>query len=137
MADPCLCVSITDTRMKNLIIYMLCCLPMVHCPGPQQSGGGTAGEEKEAPEYCELRGNVYVESAGAFADYRVYVEPVESFANMLIYREPIAGFATDQGQWHFTTVRAFADFTVFIEETEAFTDFTINYTDFKTRAGCQ
>ncbi len=89
------------------------------------------------PEYCGLRGAVYVEDVAAFAKYRVFVEDIESFADLVVFKEDSEGFANDPGHWYFTDVRGFADFTIYIEDVKGFADFSIAYTEFRTTVGCQ
>jgi hypothetical protein len=92
---------------------------------------------KTESDFCELKGQVYIEDNAGFADYRVYVEDVESFAEMQVYKEEVAAFATEPGIWHVTDVRGFADFSIYLEKTQSFADFTIFYTDFRSNAGCR
>lgn len=103
--------------------------------------GSTSVELDQAsetpPEYCGLRGAVYVEDVAAFAKYRVFVEDIESFADLVVFKEDSEGFANDPGHWYFTDVRGFADFTIYIEDVKGFADFSIAYTEFRTTVGCQ
>lgn len=99
-------------------------------PGPQSSAS-------TPPDFCKLRGAVYVEDVAAFANYRVFVEDIESFADMVVFKEDSEGFANDPGHWFFTDVRGFADFTIYIEDVKGFADFSIAYTEFRTTVGCQ
>ena len=119
--------------LRKLIFGLLCFSPLFT---------GYAYPEVEAsspnpPDYCKLRGAVYVEDVAAFANYRVFVEDIESFADMVVFKEDSEGFANDPGHWFFTDVRGFADFTIYIEEVKGFADFSIAYTEFRTTVGCQ
>jgi hypothetical protein len=90
----------------------------------------------DQPDYCKLKGSVYIEEVANFADYRVFVEDVEAFAQMNIFKEEAETFATEPGFWYFTDVRGFADFTIYIEDIKGFADFTIAYTAYRSSAGC-
>ncbi len=87
-------------------------------------------------DYCELKGQVFIERKAAFADYKVYIEPTEDFADLYIYKEDVAHFATENGSWYITEVKANADFSIYLEASPDFADFSIFYTSFRADAGC-
>jgi hypothetical protein len=86
---------------------------------------------------CELKGQVFIETTEAFADYRVYVESVQSFADISVYREEVSSFATEPGLWYFTDVQGFADFSIFLVDNPQFADFSVFYTEFRGDVGCK
>ena len=88
------------------------------------------------PDYCELKGQVFIEKSAAFADYKVYVEQTEDFADLFVYKEEVASFATEAGSWHFTQVKSEADISIYLEASPDFADFSIFYTPFLADAGC-
>jgi len=90
----------------------------------------------DQPDYCKLKGAVFIEEVANFADYRVFIEDVEAFAQMNIFKEEAETFATEPGYWYFTDVRGFADFSIYIEDVKGFADFTIAYTEYRSSAGC-
>ena len=88
-------------------------------------------------DFCELKGQVFIEQTPGFADYRVYLEDTEAFAELLVYQEDVSSFASEPGYWYFTDVKGFADFSIYLEPTSGFADFSIAYTDFRASAGCK
>lgn len=88
------------------------------------------------PEYCTLRGSVYIAEDRGQADFVAYLEDSEAFADFLVFEEENRLYATEEGVWFFVENRGVADFSIYLTKSRGEADFVFAYTDSPTFAGC-
>jgi hypothetical protein len=95
-------------------------------------------EPVSQPDFCELKGAVYVEKNDAnMAQFSVYIQESEAFAQVLVFEEDSRTYADKPGLWYFVENPGMADFIIYYVEEEGMADFSIYFTDIASFAGCQ